>query len=152
MNTKVQKRLVAGVMKCSPKRVKFDSEQISEIKESITKRDLRSLISEGTIKIKQKKGVSRVRANKIAKQKSAGKRRGAGSRKGKAGARTPQKDQWMIRIRKQRELLKQLKDKKILSTQVYRDLYQKAKGGYFRSIRHIKLYINEKGLANDNKK
>ena len=57
----------------------------------------------------------------------------------------------MNMIRKQRAFLQELKEKKMLSTKTYRMLYQKAKGGFFRSKNHIKLYINEQSLIEKKK-
>ena len=53
----------------------------------------------------------------------------------------------MNNLRNKREFIRMLIDKKIIDKQTYRQLYLKAKGGYFRSIRHIKLYIEEHDLA-----
>ena len=44
-----QKRLAAQILKCSKKRVKFDPDRSSDIKESITKADIRNLIKEEAI-------------------------------------------------------------------------------------------------------
>ena len=64
MNLIVQKRIAADILGCSKKRVVFDQERLSDIKEAITKADLRGLVSEGAIHKVQKKGVSRVEQNK----------------------------------------------------------------------------------------
>jgi large subunit ribosomal protein L19e len=143
MKLNVQKRLAAQILKCSPKRVKFDLERLEEIKESITKQDLRGLISDGAINKVHSQGSSKVRARKIKSQKKAGNRRGQGSRKGKFHARSPRKETWMNAIRKQRALLKSMKENGIVSHDSFKELYKKAKGGFFRSVRHIKLYIEE---------
>lgn len=147
MKLGAQKRLAGNVMKCSPKRVKFDKERLEEIKESITKADIKSLIKDNAISKVKEKGVSRVRARKRKIQKSKGRRRGPGSRKGKKTARLPRKEQWMNRVRKQREFIKELKDKKQLDVTIYRILYRKIKGGFFRSKRHVKLYLTENSLV-----
>ena len=42
--------------------------------------------------------------------------------------------------------MKYLREKEIIEKKVYRDLYLKSKGGFFRSKRHLKLYIDEHGL------
>ena len=52
----------------------------------------------------------------------------------------------MTKIRLQRKFLNELKESKLLSIENYKDLYKKAKGGYFRSKRHIKLFIDEHKL------
>ncbi len=151
MKLKIQKRLAANVLGCSEGRVKFDTDRLDEIKESITNADIKSLINDSAIYCTPKKGVSRVRARKIQKQKSKGKMRGHGSRKGKKTARLPRKQKWMDKIRAQRTLLKNLKDKDIIKKEIYKELYKKAQGGFFRNVRHIKLYIEEHGLVEKKK-
>lgn len=143
MNLSTQKRLAADILKCSPSKVILNEEYLNEIKDSITKFDLRSLIKKGYISKKTSNGPSKVRARKIATQKAKGKRKGFGSRKGRKTARSPRKTAWMIKIRKQRNFLKELKDKEIVGQKEYRSLYRKSKGGFFRNLRHIKIYISE---------
>ena len=145
-----QKRLAAQVLKCSKKRVCFDQDRLEDIKEAITKADIRSLINDKTIKAKPVKGVSRARARKIAVQKRKGRRKGLGSRKGKKTARLPKKVAWMNKIRIQRNFIKEIRSKKIIAKSNYQTLYLKAKGGFFRSKRHIKLYIEEHNLVQKN--
>ena len=147
MKLKLQKRLAADILKCSEKRIWFDPTRLEDIKEAITKIDVRSLINDRAIKEKPVKGVSRVRARKIALQKRKGKRKGAGSKKGKKTARLSKKAAWIRKIRIQREFLKELRDKGLVSKSDYHSLYQKSKGGFFRSKRHIKLYLEERGLV-----
>ena len=149
MNLELQRRLASQILKCSPKRVVFDSERLEEIDESITKADIRSLIIDKAISKKPKEGSSRARARKIHRQKRKGKRSGHGSRKGTAKAREDKKEKWMNHIRKQRAFLKNLRDDGKVDTSVYRNLYLKAKGGFFRSIRHIKIYLEEHDLMKD---
>ncbi len=142
----VQKRIASSLLKGSGKRVKFDVTMLEDIKEAITRADLKSLINSGAITIIQKKGVSRARAKFNQRQKSKGQRKGQGKRKGKATARTPAKELWMTKIRAQRKFISELKAKSLVSNKTYRDLYSKSKGGFFRSRRHIKLYLNENKL------
>ncbi|MFH1915898.1 MAG: 50S ribosomal protein L19e [Nanoarchaeota archaeon] len=146
MELKVQKRLAGIILKCSPKRVSFDPEQLEEIKGAITKRDIRRLIGDGIITEKQKTGVSRVRARKRLSQKRKGLRKGTGHRKGSANARASKKTTWIQRIRHQRQFLLDLKTRKLITTKTFVLLYNKAKGGFFRSKRHIKIYIDENKL------
>lgn len=145
MKLKLQKKLAANVLKCSPKRVVFDTEKLDEIKKAIRKVDIRGLVGQGIIWKNPAKGVSRARANYLAGQVSKGRRRGHGSRKGKKTARLPAKREWINRIRAQRETLSYLKENKKISNDVYKDMYMKAKGGFFRSRRHLLLYIKEHG-------
>lgn len=142
----IQKRLASQILNASKKRIKFDNERLADIKEAITKTDVRQLINEGAITRVQKKGVSRARANHIQKQKAKGQRKGAGSRKGKETSRLPRKDAWMTAIRSQREFIKELKERQVIANDTYRNLYRKAKGGFFRSTRHIKIYLEDNKL------
>ena len=52
----------------------------------------------------------------------------------------------MNKIRSQRSFIKKLKENNKISNKTYRDLYNKSKGGYFRSKRHIKLYLEQNEL------
>ena len=141
-----QKRLSAQILKCSPKRVKFDVNSLEDIKEAITKADIRGLINDKAIIKIQAEGVSRGRARKRDSQRRKGRQKGPGSRKGSRTARYPRKRAWIDRVRLQRKFLKLLRDKKVVDKKTYHDLYLKSKGGFFRSKRHIKLYMKEHGL------
>ena len=151
MKLNVKKRLAAHVLKCSPKRIRLDTSKLEEIKESITKADIRALVIDKAIVKKPARGVSRVRARKIHIQKVKGKRKGHGSRKGKATARLSRKASWMNAIRKQKVLLKELRDTGKILKSTYHNLYRKAKGGFFRSVRHIRIYLEEHNLVKNGK-
>jgi large subunit ribosomal protein L19e len=143
----LQRRLAAQVLGCSPKRVLFDENRLEEIKEAITASDIRNLISSGAIIQLQKTGISRSRANKRKSQKAKGRRRGQGSRKGRASARgdTPKRI-WINKVRLQRRFINSLRKSNKINKNVYRELYGKVKGGYFRSKRHITLYLEEQDI------
>ena len=141
-----QKRLAAGILKCSHRKVTFAPEKLTEIKEAITKQDVKTLISDGLIKRVKSNRQSRSRTRLRAGQRRKGRQRGPGSRKGRASARLSGKSRWIARIRLQRFLLKELKASKSISQSAYRDLYMKSKGGFFRSRRHIELYITEREM------
>ena len=143
---KLQKRLAARLMKVSPKKIKLDPERLEDIKESITKLDIRGLISTKAITKSKKPGQSRGRARKKSEQRVKGRQKGHGSRKGTQKTRVGKKQTWIFKIRKQRELLRELKKGEKITPEVYRTLYNKCSGGFFRSVRHIKLYLNEKGM------
>lgn len=138
-----QRRLAADVMDVGKNRVRFDPESQSEIAEAITREDIRELVNDGSITSKEKRGNSRGRARERAKKRSYGHQKGPGSRKGTAGARQNTKEEWTDRIRAQRRTLRELRDKGELSASEYRDLYDKSKGGEFRSVRYMMNYIDE---------
>jgi len=152
MNLAVQKRLAAQILKCSPSRVLFDENSLEDIKEAITKRDIKSLIADKIIQKIPKKGISQSRTRKIKIQKSKGLRKGPGSRKGKPTSRISSKTSWMNKIRVQRRFLQEAKAKKLISQEAYKNLAAKAKGGFFRSKNHLKIYIGENNLFQKNKK
>lgn len=153
MHFTVQRRLAAQLMGCSPKRVRFEQEALEEIKEAITKTDIKSLIKRRAIIELPAHGVSRVRARELQHQRSKGRRRGYGSRKGRASAREQPKEVWMAKARLQRGFVKMLKDKETITSEQFRELYLKIKGGFFRNKRHIKIYMEEHGMTkNDSRK
>lgn len=135
------------MLDCALKKVHFDVDNLPEIKEAITRESVRGLISAGVIRAKPDHGISRgrIRANQI--QKHKGRRQGKGSRKGKRTARLTQKESWSAKVRVQRLFLKELREKGYLDPKTYRMLYLKTKGGFFRSKRHVKLYLEEQKLA-----
>jgi large subunit ribosomal protein L19e len=146
MNLKTQKRIAAKLLKVGQNRVWFDEDRLDEIKEAITKVDIRSLIRNKAIQAKPKIGISSYRSKKRIKQKRKGRQKGEGKKKGKSGARLRRKRYWINHVRNQRDLLKTLKDKKLISSKDYRMIYLKIKGGFFRSRRHLKLYLEENKL------
>ncbi|MBI4147552.1 50S ribosomal protein L19e [Candidatus Woesearchaeota archaeon] len=149
---KNKKKLAAKILNVSPKKVVFSPEALDDIQKAITRSDMRGLIAVGKISTAKVNQHSRGGARKIAQQKSKGRQRGKGSRKGSKNSIVTRKEKWMIRVRAQRVLLKELRDKSLLSTNNYRMLYTKSKGGYFRNKRHIKLYLKEHHLIESGSK
>ena len=136
-----QKRIVASVLKCGVNRVWFDPARLSDIENAISREDLRALITDGAIKARQKKGVSRGRARARIAQRSYGHRKGPGKRKGAAGARKPSKTAWVQKIRAIRKVLVELRAAGTIDPHLYRILYRKAAGGQFRSVAHMKAQM-----------
>ncbi len=149
MNLKVQKKLAARYLGVSPKRIVFDEDYLDEIKETVTRKGIAHLVKQGIIVKKQKSGISKARNRKRRARKRKGRGRGHGKRKGKKTARLNKKRNWINKVRVQRKFLKKLKNKEIISKVVYKDLYGKVKGGFFRSKKHIKIYIRDHDLSTD---
>jgi large subunit ribosomal protein L19e len=143
---KLQKRLAAKILKCSPNRVILNPEKLTEIKEAITKFDVRRLVNQGIITKKPVQGIGKFRARHTMAQKRKSRRTGHGSRKGSANARADDKLQWMRLVRAQRDLLKRMRDHKLITQETFNTMYLKSKGGFFRSMRHIKLFLQEQDL------
>lgn len=144
MDLKSRKELASRMLKVGKSRVWFDPQHLEDISKAITAEDIRDLVRKGIIKALPKKGNSRGRIRKVMEQKRKGRRKGHGSRKGKKGTRVPKKESWMRKIRAQRRFLKEVKEK--LGRETYWDLYRKSSGGFFRSVSHMKLYIEKNNL------
>lgn len=141
-----KKKLAARILKTSPKKVRFAADALEDIKKAITRSDLRGLIAIKKITKVRSNEQSRVRAKKLKVQKSKGRRKGRGSKKGSSTSVLTKKDAWMLKVRVQRKFLKELRDKGLISSTNYKLLYNKSKGGYFRNKRHIKLYLEEQNM------
>jgi len=140
MNLRNQKKLSAKILKTGKHKVAFSPDGLSEIKEAITRADLKSLIKKGLITKKKSKGVSRGRKREQRKKK---KTKGMGKRKGTYKTRNPKKRMWINKVRPQRRLLKLLKKKGVIASQEFKRLYALIKGNFFRSVNHLKLYLNK---------
>lgn len=143
---KAQKRLAADVLDVGKNRVWFDPDAQGEIADAITRDEIRDLVSQGTIQSKEARSNSRGRARERQKKRAYGHRKGAGKRRGTAGARQNEKDQWKDQIRAQRRRLRELREEGEIDSTQYRELYNKSRGGEFRSVRYMMNYLeNEYG-------
>lgn len=140
MNLKLQRKMAAQILKCGVNRVWIDPEAEEDVSAAATKEDVRGLIGT-SIRRKPVQGISKARIRKIRAQKSKGRRKGHGSRKGAKGSRMPSKRLWIIRIRALRARLKYLRDTESIDRNTYRILYRKTKGGEFRNVAHLNAYL-----------
>ncbi len=146
MNLRLQKELASKAYGVGKGRVKIDFSEREDVKNAITKADIRTLVESGAIKILGKVGNSRHRARERKEKRKKGRMRGHGRRKGKATARTPPKQTWINRIRLQRKVLSELKKAGKLSTADHRMLYLRVKGGFFRSRKHLAQHLDQNKL------
>jgi len=121
-----KKALAANVLKVGKGRIQFDKDRLEEIKEAITKQDIRDLHKEGLIKIKEKKG-----RRKIVKRK----RRGAGSIKKKVKKR---KQEYVKITRKLRNYAQGLKKLGKINEEDYKRLRKEIKAKVFKSKAQLK--------------
>ncbi|MHA2357601.1 MAG: 50S ribosomal protein L19e [Candidatus Heimdallarchaeaceae archaeon] len=147
MDVKTQRRLAAKILKVGVNRVKIDPDSLSDLSLAITREDVKRHIDDGTIRKRRIKGVSRGRARAVAAKKKRGQRMGPGSRRGPKYSRLSSKQRWINKIRAQRKYLMKLRDEGYIDTLSYRKLYLQAKGGLFRSVRYLRTYIAEHGIA-----
>lgn len=146
-NVKAQRTIASKILKRGYHGVWVDNDKNFSISSAITREDVQNLINSGYIKPRKIQGTSRGRARALKKQRQRGQRKGPGSRKGTASARTNTKRVWINKIRKQRKYLAMLRDEEYISPADYRLLYRQAKGNLFRSVRYLSNHIRESGIA-----
>jgi large subunit ribosomal protein L19e len=151
MDLKSQKRMAARIIGCGKSRIWIDPVRIADVAEAITAEDVRKYIKDGVIVAIPKDGISSFRRKRIIKQKSKGRRRGLGSRKGRKGARTPSKAAWMKRIRSLRKFIGELKSTGRIDNVAFKDVYKKSKSGMFRSKAHVTIYLERNKMLKEAK-
>ncbi len=138
----LQRRLASKMLKAGESRVWMDTEHREEIKNAITRADIRKMINHGYIKAKNPK---------IKRSAERRTKKGPGSRKGSAGARTVRKEKWMNTVRPLRRMIKELKEEEKIDQKTYRKLYLQIKSGAFRSRSHLKLYLKQRGIISEDR-
>lgn len=146
MDVRIQRRLAAEILNVGENRIWIDPDGLDDVSMASTRDDVRRLISQGMIRAKQKTGISKFRARKVALQRKKGRRKRQGSRKGKKGSRYSKKERWMNTMRPIRRHLKNLRDQGKITPSQYRECYLKAKGGVFRSVSHLEIYLRSQGI------
>lgn len=130
MNLLKKKALASRMLKVGKKRIIFSKERVNEIKEAITKQDIRDLKDEGAIIVKDIKG------SRKNKQKS--KKRGPGKIRKKVNQR---KKEYVIMTRKLRKYLFEIKKQGKISREDMKDMRKKIRNRIFKSKAHLKEYI-----------
>jgi len=125
-----RKELASKVLCVGKNRIKFDNEKLPEIKEAITKQDVRDLFAEGIIEIKEVKG-------RLTKKKRKT-RRGPGKIKKKVKTR---KQDYVKMVRKQRNYVKELKKQEKLTPEESVEIRKKIRAKTFKDKSHLKEYI-----------
>lgn len=149
MNLKNQRRMAASLLKCGVNRVWIDPLRMEDVADAITRTDIKIQIDAGTIKAKQKKGISRGRTRYYRGQRKKGRGRGQGSRKGTSKARKPKKERWIQTIRPIRERLREFRDEGKIDVSTYRKFYLQAKGGVFKSKSHLETHLRSGGYLKE---
>lgn len=123
-----KRSLAARTFGVGESRISFVKPRLEEIKEAITKQDIRDLHKDGAIKIKDIKG-----RKKIVKKR---KTRTTGSIRKRVNKR---KKNYVILTRKLRKHLKESKSK--LTHKDKKEVRKKIKNKFFRSKSHMKEYL-----------
>jgi len=132
MKLETKKQLAARTLKVGKGRIIFNMSRLSEIKEAITKQDIKDLKESGAISIKEIKG-----RKKIVKRKT---RRRYGSIKKKVKTR---KQEYIKLTRKLRAHLSYLKTNKKITNEEFIRLRKEIRTKAFRSFTHLKDSIKE---------
>lgn len=132
MKLEKKRNLAARALNVGKARITFNTSRLSEIKEAITKQDIKDLKESGAIFIKEIKG-----RKKIVKRKT---RRRRGSIKKKVKTR---KQDYAILTRKLRAHLKYLKQNKKITQQEFIQLRKEIRTKAFRSLASMKEDIRE---------
>ena len=143
MNLRNQRRLASEILKVGGNRVWIDPEEAEKVSSAITRGDVRRLIHEGVIQSTPELGTSHGRRRSFRRKRILGRRAGPGS---KRRLRTSG-ETWITRIRSIRRRLRELRDTRMIEQSAYRKLNLMAKGGAFRSTRHLDEYIEARQLA-----
>ena len=126
-----KKELAARTLKVGKERVVFVESRAKEIKEAITKQDIRDLVIDKAILVKEVKG----RKKKVLTKK---KRKSPGNIKRKVNVR---KELYMIMTRKLRKYVKGMKSQGKLSKEQVEDIRKKIRNKAFKSLAHLKEHI-----------
>ena len=127
MNLKKKKQLAANTFGVGKERVIFNTLRLDEIKEAITKQDMRDLLASGAISIKEIRGL-----HKTKKSKS---RRRAGSVKKKP---KNSKRKYVILTRALRYYISELRKQKKITEEKYQALRADIKNRLYESKSHLK--------------
>lgn len=146
MSLTSQRRLAAQILKVGRGRVRIDPDSIDIVEAAITREEIRKLIHEGIIKSLPEKGVSRARARVLHAKRKKGLRKGPGQKSGSAQAKISKKEAWMTKIRALRRKLREWKENKAITESAYRELYDMAGSGVFKSTTEMERYAKTKGL------
>ena len=130
MNLSKKKQLAIRTLGIGKSRIVFVKSRLEEIKEAITKEDIKQLVREGAIIIKEVKG-----RKKITKR---ARKRGEGKIRRKVNKR---KKEYMTITRKLRKHIKALKEKKELSNDNFKDIRKKIRNRKFPSLKSLKDYL-----------
>ena len=130
MNLRKKKLLAKRALNVGNARIIFLQSRLDEIKEAITKQDIKTLQKDGAIIIREIKG-----RRKIMKKKT---KRGPGKRKKNVNTR---KRDYIILTRKLRKHVADMKIKGIITKEEGTEIRKKIRNKVFRSKSHLKEHI-----------
>jgi large subunit ribosomal protein L19e len=127
-----KKRLASKALKIGKARIVLVESRLDEIKEAITKQDIKDLVKSGAIRIKPKKGRRKVEKRKTKRHE------------GKIKMKVSNRKQEYVKItRKLRAYAKELKNKGKLGPEEFKDIRKKISAKIFKSKSQLKDYLKE---------
>lgn len=130
MNLAKKKELAARTLKVGKERVQFSIARLEEIKEAITKQDIKDLQKEGAIKVKDISGRKKNTKKKV--------RRSTGNIRKKVNHR---KQEYVLMTRKLRNYVSELRKQDRLSVEESKEIRKKIRNRIFKSKANLKDYI-----------
>jgi len=130
MNLRNKKMLASKVLNAGKKRITFVESRLADIKEAITKQDIRDLHVDGAIQLKEVSGRK--------KNLKRGKKRSTGNIRKKVNKR---KQDYVIMTRKLRKFTSEMKKLGRVTVEEATDIRKKIRNKAFRSKAHLKEYI-----------
>lgn len=128
LNTK--KALAVKTLGVGKHRVVFNQERLSEIKDAITKQDIRDLVESGAIVIRE------IRGRRTIERRTTRRRKGSIRKRVRSGKR-----EYIIRTRKLRAYLAELIKQGKISKENYKTMRKQIKASVFRSKAHMKEHL-----------
>ncbi len=138
MKLENKRELAARTLGVGKNRIVFNINRLSEIKEAITKQDIRDLKNSGAIIVNEIKGRKKI--------KPSGSRKRSGSFKAKVNQ---SKKIYMRNTRKLRAYLKNLKNKKEISNETFIEVRKEIKASKFKTIAYLKERLSATEVKND---
>jgi len=125
-----KKALSVRALKVGGKRITFLNSRLDEIKEAITRQDIKDLQKDGAIIIKEVGGQK--------KKEKKRKKRGPGNIKKKVKKR---KQEYVKITKKLRKYVSEMKQQKKLSNEEISDIRNKIRNRIFKNKKHLREYI-----------
>lgn len=124
-----KKKLAAKVLDVGIGRILFNPARLQDIKEAITRQDIKDLVKDKAIKAKPITGKQKKKKRKTRKHA------------GKIKKKVQDKREYIHKIRKMRAYLSSLRTAGRLSSKEYLKLRRYAKSGVFTDLKHLKEQI-----------
>lgn len=140
MNLRNKKELAARTFGVGTSRIVFVNSRINEIKEALTKQDIKDLVADGAIIVKPVKGRKTVKKTKS---------RSVGNVRKKVNKR---KQNYMTLTRKLRKYVKELSKRGEISKEDFKNLRKKIRNKEFRDKSHFKSQLGGKENESRQKK